>query len=89
VHLLLSPGASHSGFEDHWQADAYHYFHHRYVSCNYAGTDAGLEDPRGGATTFSEPSRNLPVGTNAGLEERCRPGMRRDLAAEASSAGRP
>ncbi|EOD42097.1 hypothetical protein EMIHUDRAFT_461091 [Emiliania huxleyi CCMP1516] len=44
VHLLLSPGASHSGFEDHWQADAYHYFHHRYVSCNYAGTDAGFLD---------------------------------------------
>jgi len=44
VHLLLSPGASHSGFEDHWQADAYHYFHHRYVSCNYAGTNAGFLD---------------------------------------------
>jgi hypothetical protein len=25
VHLLLAPGASHSGFEDHFQADNFHY----------------------------------------------------------------
>lgn len=25
VHLLLSPGASHSGWEDHFQADQFHY----------------------------------------------------------------
>jgi sterol desaturase/sphingolipid hydroxylase (fatty acid hydroxylase superfamily) len=30
VHLLVSPGASHSGYEDHMQSDAFHYFHHRY-----------------------------------------------------------
>jgi hypothetical protein len=29
VHLLLAPGASHSGFEDHFQADGFHYMHHR------------------------------------------------------------
>jgi sterol desaturase/sphingolipid hydroxylase (fatty acid hydroxylase superfamily) len=29
VHLLLAPGASHSGYEDHFQADAFHYMHHR------------------------------------------------------------
>lgn len=40
VYLLLSPAASHSGWEDHWQADAYHYLHHRYFECNYAGADA-------------------------------------------------
>eukprot|EP00325_Prymnesiales_sp_UTEX-LB-985_P002946 CAMPEP_0174713438 /NCGR_PEP_ID=MMETSP1094-20130205/14103_1 /TAXON_ID=156173 /ORGANISM="Chrysochromulina brevifilum, Strain UTEX LB 985" /LENGTH=436 /DNA_ID=CAMNT_0015912617 /DNA_START=149 /DNA_END=1459 /DNA_ORIENTATION=+ len=44
VHLILAPGASHSGYEDHWQADAYHYFHHRYFSCNYAGTNAAFLD---------------------------------------------
>ncbi len=31
VHLLLSPGASHSGYEDHMQSDAFHYMHHRYL----------------------------------------------------------
>ena len=31
MHLLLSPGAAHSGYEDHFQGDQYHYLHHRYV----------------------------------------------------------
>lgn len=44
VHLLLSPGASHSGYEDHFQSDAFHYLHHRYFECNYAGTDAAFLD---------------------------------------------
>jgi len=35
VHLLISPAASHSGWEDHWQSDQYHYLHHRYFECNY------------------------------------------------------
>ena len=34
-HALISPGASHSGYEDHWGADVYHYLHHRYFECNY------------------------------------------------------
>lgn len=44
VHLLLSPAASHSGYEDHFQADAFHYMHHRYFECNYAGFGAGFLD---------------------------------------------
>ena len=44
VHLLLSPAASHSGWEDHFQSDAFHYFHHRYFECNYAGSDASFMD---------------------------------------------
>lgn len=44
VHLLLSPGASHSGYEDHFQSDQYHYLHHRYYECNYAGTPAAALD---------------------------------------------
>jgi sterol desaturase/sphingolipid hydroxylase (fatty acid hydroxylase superfamily) len=39
VHLLLSPGASHSGWEDHFQGDLYHYIHHRYFECNYSQGD--------------------------------------------------
>jgi sterol desaturase/sphingolipid hydroxylase (fatty acid hydroxylase superfamily) len=44
VHLLLSPGASHSGWEDHFQSDGFHYMHHRYFECNYAGSGAGFLD---------------------------------------------
>lgn len=44
VHLLLSPAASHSGYEDHFQSDLFHYLHHRYFECNYAGSDAAFMD---------------------------------------------
>mmetsp|Transcript_40049 Transcript_40049/g.58519 ORF Transcript_40049/g.58519 Transcript_40049/m.58519 type:complete len:497 (-) Transcript_40049:293-1783(-) len=43
VHLILSPGASHSGWEDHVDSDQYHYLHHRYFECNY-GTPSLLLD---------------------------------------------
>lgn len=35
IHALLAPAASHSGWEDHWQSDLYHYIHHRYTNANY------------------------------------------------------
>lgn len=35
VHLLISPAASHSGFEDNFQSDQFHYAHHRFFECNY------------------------------------------------------
>lgn len=35
IHLILSPGASHSGWEDHWHSDQFHVAHHRYFECNY------------------------------------------------------
>ena len=35
VHLLISPAASHSGYEDNFQSDQFHYLHHRYFECNY------------------------------------------------------
>jgi len=44
VHLLLSPAASHSGYEDHSQSDIFHYLHHYYFECNYAGSDAAFMD---------------------------------------------
>lgn len=44
VHLLLAPAASHSGWEDHFHSDAYHYLHHRYLECNYSGSDASFMD---------------------------------------------
>jgi len=44
VHLLLAPAASHSGWEDHFQSDTFHYLHHRFFECNYAGSDAAFMD---------------------------------------------
>ncbi|CAB9511074.1 sterol desaturase [Seminavis robusta] len=35
IHLILSPGAGHSGWEDHWHSDQFHAGHHRYFECNY------------------------------------------------------
>jgi sterol desaturase/sphingolipid hydroxylase (fatty acid hydroxylase superfamily) len=44
AHFMLAPAASHSGFEDHWQADPFHYFHHRYFEVNYAGLACSFLD---------------------------------------------
>lgn len=35
VHVVISPAASHSGYEDHFSADMIHYIHHRHTDCNY------------------------------------------------------
>lgn len=32
IHLVLSPACSHSGYEDHWQSDQFHYLHVRIPS---------------------------------------------------------
>ena len=37
--LLLSPAASHSGFEDHFQSDQFHYIHHKYFDWNFGPSD--------------------------------------------------
>ena len=36
MHLVISPAASHSGYEDHFSSDLLHYLHHRYCECNYS-----------------------------------------------------
>ena len=59
VHLLLSPAASHSGYEDHFQSDIFHYLHHRYFECNYAGSDAAFMDIAFG--TFKSSFNEHPV----------------------------
>jgi len=38
LHLTLSPAASHSGWEDNWQSDQFHYLHHAKFECNYGTT---------------------------------------------------
>uniref|UniRef100_A0A6C0KW33 Fatty acid hydroxylase domain-containing protein n=1 Tax=viral metagenome TaxID=1070528 RepID=A0A6C0KW33_9ZZZZ len=62
IHLLLSPAASHSGYEDHFQSDMFHYLHHRYFECNYAGTDAAFMDLAFG--TFKASFKDHPVDKN-------------------------
>lgn len=62
VHLLLSPAASHSGYEDHFQSDVFHYLHHRYFECNYAGSDAAFMDIFFG--TFKASFSEHPVDKN-------------------------
>ena len=32
LHLIISPAAGHSGWEDHFQSNQFHYLHHRYLS---------------------------------------------------------
>ncbi|KAH8080458.1 C-4 methylsterol oxidase [Aureococcus anophagefferens] len=44
VHLSIAPGAGHSGFEDHFQADQYHYLHHRKFECNYGSPSSAFLD---------------------------------------------
>ena len=56
IHLLISPAASHSGWENCMQADQFHYLHHRKFECNYGtsgepldrwfGTYRGSMDPK-------------------------------------------
>ena len=62
VHLLLSPAASHSGYEDHFQSDIFHYLHHRYFECNYAGSDAAFMDIAFG--TFKASFKDHPLDKN-------------------------
>eukprot|EP01064_Diplonema_japonicum_P037933 TRINITY_DN9040_c0_g1_i1.p1 TRINITY_DN9040_c0_g1~~TRINITY_DN9040_c0_g1_i1.p1 ORF type:complete len:469 (+),score=43.68 TRINITY_DN9040_c0_g1_i1:53-1408(+) len=43
IHALISPAASHSGFEDNWQSDQYHNIHHAKFECNYGTTGLPLD----------------------------------------------
>jgi hypothetical protein len=44
VHLTFSPAAGHSGFEDHFQSDQYHYLHHARFECNYGSPFSAFID---------------------------------------------
>ena len=51
IHMLLSPAASHSGWEDHMQSDQFHYLHHKKFECNYGSASFPLDNLFG---TFRE-----------------------------------
>ena len=44
IHLIISPAASHSGYEDHCGSDQYHYLHHRHFECNYGTPSLVLDN---------------------------------------------
>merc|ERR1712000_596472 len=48
----FAPGAGHSGWEDHFQADQYHFLHHQKFECNYGSPTTGFIDQYMG--TFRE-----------------------------------
>jgi sterol desaturase/sphingolipid hydroxylase (fatty acid hydroxylase superfamily) len=52
IHLTIAPGAGHSGWEDHFQADQYHYVHHAKFECNYGSPFSAFIDQYFG--TFRE-----------------------------------
>jgi len=43
MHLILSPACSHSGWEDHFQSDQFHYLHHARFECNYGSASLPLD----------------------------------------------
>eukprot|EP01059_Diplonema_ambulator_P011373 TRINITY_DN21320_c0_g1_i1.p1 TRINITY_DN21320_c0_g1~~TRINITY_DN21320_c0_g1_i1.p1 ORF type:complete len:454 (+),score=78.99 TRINITY_DN21320_c0_g1_i1:53-1414(+) len=43
VHALISPAASHSGFEDNWQSDQFHNIHHTKFECNYGSSGLPMD----------------------------------------------
>jgi len=67
VHLLISPAASHSGWEDHFQSDQYHYLHHRFFECNY-GTSGTPFDKMFG--TFRDKLKENGTSYKGGSEEK-------------------
>merc|ERR1719401_3141040 len=52
MHAGIAPGGGHSGFEDHWQSDQYHYVHHAKFECNYGSPASAWIDQLFG--TFRE-----------------------------------
>jgi len=80
MHLVITPAASHSGYEDHFSADLSHYLHHRYCECNYSaginfdayfGTyrDTLKETTMATATTKIRRNKNSPTNSNDGSNE--------------------
>jgi len=67
VHLLISPAASHSGWEDHFQSDQYHYLHHRFFECNYGTSGTPLDKMFG---TFRDKLKETGTSYKGGSEEK-------------------
>eukprot|EP01065_Artemidia_motanka_P035315 TRINITY_DN43234_c0_g1_i1.p1 TRINITY_DN43234_c0_g1~~TRINITY_DN43234_c0_g1_i1.p1 ORF type:complete len:468 (+),score=130.51 TRINITY_DN43234_c0_g1_i1:60-1463(+) len=68
VWLMLAPGASHSGWEDHFNADQWHYLHHAKFECNYGSPGFPMDVVCGTARTSLDPDDKGYRG-GAGEEE--------------------
>ena len=67
IHLVISPAASHSGWEDHFQSDQFHYLHHRFFECNYGNSRIPLDKFFG---TFRDKLKESGTTYNGGSEEK-------------------
>ena len=65
--MLISPAASHSGWEDHFQSDPYHYLHHRFFECNYGTSGTPLDKMFG---TFRDKLKESGTSYRGGSEEK-------------------
>jgi len=62
LHALISPACSHSGFEDHWNCDQFHYFHHAKFDINFGHTSVPFDKWFG---TYRETIIKEPAEGNA------------------------
>jgi len=67
IHLLLSPGAGHSGWEDALQSNQYHYLHHRFFECNYGDSGTPYDKIFG---TFRDKLKESGTTYQGGSEEK-------------------
>jgi len=67
LHLLLSPGAGHSGWEDALQSNQYHYLHHRFFECNYGDSGTPYDKIFG---TFRDKLKESGTTYQGGSEEK-------------------
>jgi len=67
IHLLLSPGAGHSGWEDALQSNQYHYLHHRFFECNYGDSGTPYDKIFG---TFRDKLKESGTSYKGGSEEK-------------------
>jgi len=67
IHLMISPAASHSGWEDHMQSDQYHYLHHRFFECNYGNSRTPFDKMFG---TFRDKLAEDGTSYQGGSEEK-------------------
>eukprot|EP01130_Rhizamoeba_saxonica_P016199 TRINITY_DN7446_c0_g1_i2.p1 TRINITY_DN7446_c0_g1~~TRINITY_DN7446_c0_g1_i2.p1 ORF type:complete len:332 (+),score=30.55 TRINITY_DN7446_c0_g1_i2:332-1327(+) len=65
VHLLISPAAAHSGWEDAMQSDVFHFIHHAKFECNYGTVGVPFDSWFG---TFRDTIGNI-VATSTRTDE--------------------
>ena len=70
IHLVISPAASHSGWEDHFSSSQFHYLHHRFFECNYGNSNVRLDKIFG---TFRDKLKEKGTTYNGNSEEKIDP----------------